>query len=77
MNGITVNALIIGQETVDENGQITTANLDDLKEYFQERVIRGPGAFIEIAYGFDEYADAMKRKLLREIASFAIGSVEN
>ena len=41
--------------------------------YYRDRVIRGPGAFVEVANDFNDYREAMKRKLLREIgtANFA------
>ena len=31
-------------------------------------MIRGPLAFVEITEGYSDYAEAMKRKLLRELA---------
>ena len=52
--GISVNALAI--ET-DEG---------DLTGYFWENVISGPGAFVETADGFEDFADKMRRKLRRE-----------
>ncbi|MBE0414462.1 DUF1194 domain-containing protein, partial [Yoonia sp.] len=36
-------------------------------------VIRGPGAFVEIANGFDDYEAAMRRKLIRELSAQVIG----
>lgn len=53
--GITINGLPI----LSADGSI--------HYYYEERVIAGPGAFIEIAFGFVDFADAMLRKLLREI----------
>lgn len=53
--GITVNGLVI------QTGG------DEVVEYYVEHIIHGPGAFVEIAYGFEDYAEAMKRKLLREL----------
>ena len=41
--------------------------LRSLIDYFQGKVIHGPGAFVEPAAGFDAYADAMVRKLIREL----------
>ena len=70
---VTINALVIGR-----NGNLPElpgpGDLDDLVAYFQENVIRGPGAFVETANGFADYEDAMRRKLLRELQSFAIGT---
>jgi hypothetical protein len=53
--GLTVNGLVV---VGADSG--TTA-------YYLNSVIRGPGAFVEIAYGFQDYSRAMKRKLLREL----------
>ena len=38
-----------------------------LDQYYKEYVIHGPGAFMETAEGYDDYARAFKRKLRREI----------
>ncbi len=43
---------------------IDTYNLDT---YFREKVIHGPGAFIEIATAYRVFAEAFLRKLRREI----------
>lgn len=52
--GITVNGLAI--ETDDS----------DLTAYFFENVITGEGAFVETAWGFENYPAAILRKLQRE-----------
>jgi len=39
----------------------------DLTSYFRDHVIGGPGAFVETAWSFDDFARAMRLKLLREI----------
>ncbi len=54
--GIAINGLPI---------LIDTYNLDT---YYREKVIHGPGAFIEIATGYGDFAEAFLRKLRREIA---------
>ena len=38
-----------------------------LDTYFREKVIHGPGAFIEIATDYRDFAQAFLRKLRREI----------
>ena len=77
LGGITVNALVIGEPPVIVEGQETprppSTTIEELADYFRERIIRGPGSFVEVAVGFSQYSEAMKRKLLREIATFAIG----
>ena len=54
-SAITVNGLVIGGENLE------------LISFYANQVIRGPGAFIEVASDFEDYRRAMKRKLLREI----------
>ncbi len=67
-NGVTVNGLVVN--AADFEGEL------NLIEFFQQEVIRGPGAFIEIANGFDDYESAMTRKLIREVSSIAIGALQ-
>ena len=40
----------------------------DLDTYYREKVIHGPGAFVEIANDYDSFARAFVRKLRREIS---------
>jgi hypothetical protein len=46
----------------------TGAGSYDLDTYYRENVIHGPGAFVEIADDYDDFARAFLRKLLREIS---------
>lgn len=39
-----------------------------LDEYYRESVIGGPGAFVIVAEDFESFGNALKRKLIREIA---------
>ncbi len=74
--GIVINGLPILTHIVD-NWIITNppfrlpthTNVDyyDLEAYYREKVIHGPGAFIEIANDYDDFARAFLRKLRREI----------
>jgi hypothetical protein len=57
ISGVTINGLVI--ETPGS----------DVVEYYVTEVIRGPGAFVEVANGFEDYERAMKLKLLRELQS--------
>ena len=52
---MTVNGLAIINEAVD------------LDEYYRKNVIGGPGAFVISARNYDDYAEAILLKLLREI----------
>lgn len=67
LGAITVNGLVIGpQERAN-----TTKNLENVKSlegYYRSFVIKGPGAFVETARDFADFAAAMRRKLLRELA---------
>lgn len=73
---VIINALVIGTSggLPDIPGP---GDLDELVAYFERTVIRGPGAFVETANGFADYEEAMRRKLLRELQSFAIGTAES
>lgn len=53
---ITINALLI------------TGEDETLVPYFRQNVIRGVGSFIQTTNEYKDYAHAMKRKLLRELA---------
>ncbi|EBA12614.1 DUF1194 domain-containing protein [Roseobacter sp. CCS2] len=60
-DGVVVNGLAItGTETALEN-------------YFETQVIRGPTAFVEVAQGFQDFENAMRRKLVRELSAQIIG----
>lgn len=63
---VTINGLVIGAggpANNDQGPQETSA----LSSYFQSEVIVGPGAFVITAIGFEDYAEAMTAKLLREL----------
>jgi hypothetical protein len=49
------------------NGLVILGEKPDPAIYYREHVIHGPGAFVEKAADYADYAIAMKRKLLREI----------
>ncbi len=53
---ITINALVI----LDEDLSLLT--------YFEKNVVKGHGSFVQAAYGYDDYARAIKEKLLRELS---------
>ena len=58
--GVTLNGLTILNE------------VSYLNYYFENRVIGGEGAFVEIASGYRDYSRAILRKLLREIKGIVI-----
>jgi hypothetical protein len=57
LDGITVNGLVVG------------ANVVTLGRYYQQFVIQGPGAFVEVADDYADFERAMRRKLLRELGA--------
>ena len=75
LSGMTINALVIGG---DDKGQIDRrqGEIADLWAYFSLEVIRGPYAFVEVALGFEDFEDAMARKLLKELRPIAISQLE-
>ncbi|MFA5123657.1 DUF1194 domain-containing protein [Zavarzinia sp.] len=54
-SGVTINALAILNEEAD------------VDRFFAASVIGGPGAFVERAQDYEDFIEAIKRKLLREI----------
>ncbi len=54
--GITINGLVVA-----------TRDIAELSAYYHAEVIVGPQSFVEAAGGFEDYARAIKRKLLREL----------
>ncbi|MDX8354386.1 DUF1194 domain-containing protein [Cognatiyoonia sp. IB215182] len=43
--------------------------------FYRNKVIRGPGSFLEVANGFEDYQNAMERKLIRELSSQIMGEL--
>lgn len=60
-DGVTVNGLVI---TEPESTALS---------YYTKEVIRGPGAFVEVADGFGDFENAMRRKLVRELSAQIMG----
>lgn len=69
---VTVNALAVGLP----EGHGGDPGVAELSAYFLSQVIRGPDAFVEIALGYEDFRQAMARKLLKEITvpGFAWGA---
>ncbi len=64
----TVNGLVIN--AADFEGEI------DLIPFFQKNVLHGPGAFLEIAAGFEDFERAMRRKLERELKGLELSALQ-
>lgn len=61
--GITVNGLVVLVEDID----LGILADEDTYNHYRDFVIGGPGAFLIKADGFEDFARAMREKLLREI----------
>lgn len=70
---VTVNALAVGAGPAGSPGEPGTA---ELAAWFAAEVIRGPDAFVETATGFEDFAAAMERKLLRELGGVRVGTAQ-
>ena len=75
-SGITVNALAIEVEETGTDHGLSEGADGGLAAYFSAEVIRGPGAFVERAEGFEDFARAMRRKLLREL-QIQVGQIKD
>jgi hypothetical protein len=64
--GIVLNGLAVLDRTPPPPGLGMHQPLD---EYFRERVIGGAGAFLMVAEGYEAFEQAVRRKIIREIAA--------
>ena len=64
VNGLVVNAAEFASET-------------ELIAFYRDEVLWGPGAFMEVAQGFEDYERAMRRKLERELTPPVIGAMRH
>ena len=55
-------------EQVTINGLVVLGDEPKLGDYYRQNIIGGNGAFVITANTFEDYPDAIRRKLLREIA---------
>jgi hypothetical protein len=63
--GVTINGLPIVNNRPNPWGRPPPPNLD---KYYFNNVIGGPGAFIVVARGFKNFAEAIRNKMVRELA---------
>ncbi|MEM9846127.1 MAG: DUF1194 domain-containing protein [Pseudomonadota bacterium] len=54
-------------QDVTVNGLAILGDDPRVASFYRDEVLHGPGAFLEIANGFDDFQQAMARKLFREI----------
>lgn len=71
--GITINGLPL--MTVD--GFARYFGIPDLDEYYRRCVIGGPGAFVVPVHEWNEFPEAVRRKLVMEIGGLAPGSPDD
>jgi hypothetical protein len=64
--GIIVNGLVVGPQA-RANTTKDLSHVLSMQAYYRRYVIRGPGGFVETAKNFDDFRDAMTRKLYREM----------
>jgi len=72
--GFRINALVVGNP-YEERAVLSWNGEAQLTAYFKANVIQGPDAFVEVAYGYRNFAAAMQRKLMREIGGRPIGGL--
>lgn len=74
-NRRTASLAVARQRAEDEgvviNGLAITSSDVGLADYYRDHVIAGTGAFVIEATTLDTFAEAMKRKLLREISGYS------
>ncbi|MGG5887063.1 DUF1194 domain-containing protein [Falsiroseomonas sp. HC035] len=63
--GIVMNGLAV----IDRSPQPWAAGMPPLDDYYRDEVIGGPGSFLMVAEGFGSFESAVKRKIIREIAT--------
>ncbi|WP_261368369.1 DUF1194 domain-containing protein [Pseudosulfitobacter koreensis] len=64
---VTVNGLVVN--AADYEAEV------GLIAFYQREVMHGPGAFVEVAQGFEDYERAMRRKLERELSPPVFGAL--
>ena len=66
-DGVTVNGLVVNAADFEAETQLIP--------FYLNEVIRGPGAFLEVANGFEDYERAMRRKLERELRPASVSDL--
>ncbi|MGH6943326.1 MAG: DUF1194 domain-containing protein, partial [Geminicoccaceae bacterium] len=64
LDDITINGLAIVNET------------PDLDRYYREHVIGGPGAFLMAAKDYQDFTEAIRQKLIKEIRGAPLSGLE-
>ncbi|MFX0547054.1 DUF1194 domain-containing protein [Roseovarius sp. S1116L3] len=61
---------------VQVNGLVILGDDPEVEAFYRREVVRGPGAFVELAAGFEGFRAAMTRKLFREINDIILGGFD-
>jgi Ca-activated chloride channel homolog len=64
------------QTGVTVNGLAILSDEPDLRDYYQRHVITGPGAFVMEIRGLPDFAEAIRRKIIREIGRPLLASAD-
>lgn len=64
------NAVVSDGVTI--NGLVILNDIRSLALYFESRVIGGAGAFVQVSHSYEDYAEAFRKKLLREIKGLPV-----
>jgi len=70
LKGITINALVV----ISEGGGYPGPSGEPLTEHYADDVIGGPGAFMMTARSREEFAEAILKKLILEVAGAEPGT---
>ena len=62
---------VVGRE-ITINGLTILNKYPTLNYYFQQKIIGGAGAFVEISNDYQAYSDAFLRKLIKEVTNIWI-----
>jgi hypothetical protein len=65
-DNVTVNGLVVDASILETREQLLA--------FFEGEVIRGASSFVEVANGFEDYQETMRRKLIRELLAQMIGN---
>jgi len=71
LNKVIVNGLVIQQTGVEHD-----KFYGELESYYNQQVIKRSGSFVIVADSFENFEDAMARKLLKEITPGLIGQLQ-
>ncbi|CAH0268205.1 DUF1194 domain-containing protein [Roseomonas sp. CECT 9278] len=65
--GIVLNGLAVLDRTPQPSALL--AGIPPVDDYYRDQVIGGPGAFLMVAEGYGAFQGAVRRKIIREIAT--------